>query len=242
MKLNKFTSALVGLGVISLAGMAQAAPITIYITGSTAARANFFTACTTPNRSLPFPNAAGAGGVGIDSAAPNNVSSANQITYEGTLKFGPLAGQDVIINCSWTGSEAGIASVADATLSKSCSRPIIRMQPLAELCIPCRVSRPCTCRRPAVIRQGGYCPPFPARRRAPDFAMADTSQRVSQTPAPALTEYGIVGIVTFTAMKGFESAPDATYGRLSNVPQTSLAQAAHFRRNLECLLSHRQSG
>jgi hypothetical protein len=40
-----------------------------------------------------------------------------------------------------------------------------------------------------------------------------------------LTDYGIVGIVPFTAMKGYESAPDATYGRVSNIPQTSLAEA-----------------
>ena len=227
MKMNKFTSALIGLGVISLAGVASAAPITVYITGSTAARANFFTACTTANDIFAVPNAAGAGGVGIDSPAPNNTSSANTITYEGTLKSGPLAGQDVIINCSWTGSEAGISAVAGTTLKQTLFPPddpnaapggtsyALPGQP------PLYLTPASGYTTTATIQaiEGAGAPV------SPDFDMADTSQKVSQTPAPALTQYGIVGIVTFTPMKGFESAPDATYGRVTNVPQPALAAA-----------------
>ena len=226
MKLNKFTSALVALGVVSLASVAQAAPITIYITGSPAARANFFTAATTAGQIFAVPNAAGAGGVGIDSPAPNNVNSVNTITFEGTLAFGRLAGQDVIINCAWTGSEAGIASVAGATLKQTLFPPD---DPNAapggtQYALP---GQPPLYLTPA----SGYTATaplsaIPGAPANPDLSMADTSQRVSQTPAPLLTEYGIVGIIPFTAMKGYESAPDATYGRVSNVPQPALAQAA----------------
>ncbi|HTR43785.1 MAG TPA: hypothetical protein VMH87_19405 [Pseudomonadales bacterium] len=227
--MNKFTSALVGLGVISLAGVASAAPITVYITGSTAARANFYTACTTagdifatPSATVPAGNAAG-----VISPSPNNANSANTITFEGTLKSGPLAGQDVIINCSWTGSEAGISAVAGTTLKQTLFQA---QNPNAapggtQYSLP---GQPPLYLTPA----SGYATTGTIQsiegagsQVNPDFTMADTSQKVSQTPSPALTQYGIVGIVSFTPMKGYESSPDATYGRVTNVPQPALAAA-----------------
>ena len=44
MKVNKFTAALAALGIISLAGVAQATNPVVYLTGSTAARALVFSA------------------------------------------------------------------------------------------------------------------------------------------------------------------------------------------------------
>jgi len=227
MKMNKFTTALVGLGIISLAGVASAAPITVYITGSTAARANFFKACTTAGQIFAVPNAAGAGGAGIDSPAPNNTSGSSTITYEGTLQNGPLAGQDVIINCSWTGSEAGISAVAGNTLMQTLFPPA---NPNAA---PTGTAYALPGQPPLYLTPAsGYTTTATiqtiegaATPVAPDFDLADTSQKVSQTPAPALTSYGIIGIVPFTPMKGFESAPDATYGRVTNLPQPALAAA-----------------
>lgn len=213
MKLNKFTSALIGLGIVSLAGAAHATT-TIYITGSTAARANFFTAATVAGEIF-------TGGGTIISGAPNNTSSANTIVYEGNI----TGVGDVIINCSWTGSEAGIASVAGKPLNQTLFQA---QDPNAA---PGGTSYGLPGVPPSYLTPAsGYASTallsaIPGAPTTPDFSMADTSQKVSQTPAPLLTDYGIVGIVPFTAMKGYESAPDATYGRVSNVPQPALAQA-----------------
>ena len=55
---------------------------------------------------------------------------------------------------------------------------------------------------------------------ASDLSMADTSQAVSRTPAALypLHPFGIVGVIPFTYVKGYDSAPDAASGRLTNVP------------------------
>jgi hypothetical protein len=209
MKLNKFTSALIGLGIVSLAGAAHAATI-VYLTGSTAARGNIFTAATTAGQIFT------AGGT-IDSPAPNNTSSANTIVFEGNV-----AGVgDVILDCTFTGSEAGIASTAGKPLVQTIPADPNGPGPYALPGVP-----------PAFLTQvSGWTTtsvlPIAGDGRAvtvPDFTMADTSQAVSQTPAPVLLDYGIVGIVPFTFMKGYESAPDATYGRVLNVTTAAVNQ------------------
>ena len=161
------------------------------------------------------------GGGTIISGAPNNTSSANTIVYEGNV----TGVGDVIINCSWTGSEAGIAAVAGKPLNQTLFQA---QDPNAAPGgtsyglpgVPPSYLTPASSYASTALLSA-----IPGAPATPDFSMADTSQKVSQTPAPLLTDYGIVGIVPFTAMKGYESAPDATYGRVSNVPQPALAQA-----------------
>ncbi len=56
--------------------------------------------------------------------------------------------------------------------------------------------------------------------------MADTSQAVSQTPKSLfnLVDYGVVGIIPFTFMKGFEKVPDTTYGNVVNITTAQINQ------------------
>src|SRR5271170_7093681 len=101
MKIKKFTSALVAMGVLSLAIAAQATQSStnvIYFTGSTAARAFIFNALT--NVGSVFDS--GFGGK-IISGSPNNANSSQFIVFEG-----PINGTVVDIDCDWSGSEASI--------------------------------------------------------------------------------------------------------------------------------------
>src|SRR5271155_4878879 len=108
MKVNKLTSALVALGVVSMASAYPANPV-VYLTGSTAARANIFNAMTATGQVFD----SGTAGTVI-SAAPNNSNGANLIVYTGTID-----GNAVDIDCSFTGSEAGIAAVAGQSLKQT---------------------------------------------------------------------------------------------------------------------------
>ena len=105
MKMNKLTGALAALGLVSLAGVAHANTY-IYLTGSTAARAIVYGACTTPGEVF----------TGATTVLPAGRGSGdNQIVYEGSVAG--IAGTTDII-CSFTGSEAGIASVAGQNLTQ----------------------------------------------------------------------------------------------------------------------------
>ena len=56
--------------------------------------------------------------------------------------------------------------------------------------------------------------------------MADTSQAVSQTPTSVYkcSDYGVVGVVPFTFVKGYQSAPDNAWNHLVNVPVNAYNQ------------------
>src|SRR5882757_1329448 len=92
-----FTTALVALGIISSASAAVTNEL--HVTGSTAFRGNFFTAAT-----------AAAGGIfdapGATALPAGANSGSGLITY-----VGKIGGVNYALECSWTGSEAGIANV-----------------------------------------------------------------------------------------------------------------------------------
>jgi len=200
MKINKFTSALVALGIISLASAAQAAIPVIYLTGSTAART------TIGNAMLATGQIFDSGTAGtIVSPAPNNSASGSLVVFEGKIN-----GTTVDIDCSFTGSEAGIAAVAGQPLTQNVNGGTFSLPGVP----------------PSFLVQaatGNYSTtntlPIAGGVSTPDLSMADTSQAVSQTPQSAfpLTDYGIVGIVTFTFMKGYEATPDTAWNDLVNV-------------------------
>jgi hypothetical protein len=198
MKINKFTSALVALGIISLAGAAQAANPVIYLTGSTAART------TIGNAMLATGQIFDSGTAGtIVSPSPNNSASGSLVVFEGKID-----GTTVDIDCSWTGSEAGIAAVAGQPLTQSVNGGTYSLPGVP----------------PSFLTQAsGWTTtstlPIAGGVSTPDLSMADTSQAVSQTAESAypLTDYGIVGIVTFTFMKGYEKTPDQAWTDLVNV-------------------------
>jgi len=217
MKINKLTSALVTLGIISLASAAQAQTI-IYLTGSTAARQQVFNALTTGNQVFT------AGFTGKYPAA--ETGSDNTFAVEGNV-----AGVgDTIYNCNFTGSEAGIAAVAGQTLSQTLPNDLNGVPGTTAWPLP---------GAPASYLTGATLGAMTGAtaQHASDLAMADTSQAVSRTSPTAypLHSFGIVGVIPFTFVKAYDSAPDAANGRLTNVPvnavYNNLIQGASFNAN-----------
>ena len=197
MKLNKLTLALVAGGIISLASAAQAQTI-IYLTGSTAARQQVFNALTTAGQVF---TAVTGKYPGAETGSDNIFAVEGNVTGLG----------DVIYNCSFTGSEAGIAAVANQPLTQSLPNDPNGTGPYALPGTP----------QPSYLTGATLAAMTGATAaHASDLSMADTSQTVSRTPisVASLHPFGIVGVVTFTFMKGYDSAPDAASGRLTNVP------------------------
>jgi hypothetical protein len=217
MKLNKVTSALVALGVVSLAGAAQAAtnnPV-VYITGSTAARATFYAAATTAGQIF---DATGEPSGDPKAVSPSPGSGANQIVYEGNV-----GGVLVDIDCSWTGSEAGIASVAGQPLNQTLDNPQLG---LANGSYALPGVPPTFYTQSSGWTTTSALSGISGAPSVPDLSMADTSQAVSQTPKSLynLTDYGVVGIVPFTFMKGYQKTPNAAWNNTANITTAQINQ------------------
>ncbi len=199
MKINKLTFALAAVGLISLASAAQAQTI-VYLTGSTAARQAVFNALTATGGQV-FTNTY----TGKYPAA--ETGSDNIFAVEGNV-YGL---GDTIFNCSFTGSEAGIAAVANQPLTQTLPDDPNGPGPYALPGTP----------MPSYLTGATLAAMTGATAtHASDLSMADTSQAVSRTPiaVASLHPFGIVGVITFTYMKGYDSSPDAANGRLTNVP------------------------
>jgi hypothetical protein len=201
MKINKITSALVAMGIVSLASAANANTV-IYLTGSTAARAIIYSACTTSGQVFSGTSTVVSG---------NNSSGASQIVYEGAITG--ITGT-VDIDCDFTGSEAGIAAVAgqndttEPALGQSVNGGTYSLPGIP----------------PSFLTEGSSWAtastlPIAGGVSTPDLTMADTSQAVSLTPTTvaALHSFGIVGVIPFTFMKGYEKTPDSTWTNVVNV-------------------------
>jgi hypothetical protein len=216
MKMNKISTALVGLGLVSAASVAHANTV-VYLTGSTAARALIYNLMTTTNL-LFNPHA--------NVVAGTNANNSNQIVYEGTISGIPGTTD---ISCDFTGSEAGIASVANQNLTQdiplnpndagtgtdSSTYPLPGVGTAAAFFQP-NGSGGWTA---AGALPGGTFP---------DLSMADTSQAVSRTPntgSTALVDYGKVGTVPFTLMKGANSGPDSSWTDIINITTAAMNQA-----------------
>lgn len=216
MKVNKFTSALVALGVVSLAGVAQAANPVIYVTGSTAARATFYTAAKTAGQI--FDTTEPTGYPKVVSPAATDSSGAGQIVYEGNIN-----GTLVDIDCSWTGSEAGIAAVAGQPLTQTLNNPTLG---LANGSYGLPGVPPAFYTQASGWTTTSVLSGIPGAPSVPDLSMADTSQAVSQTPKSLypLTDYGVVGIIPFSFMKGYEKTPDAAWNNTVNITTAQINQ------------------
>lgn len=217
MKVNKFTSALVALGVVSLAGVAHATNPVIYVTGSTAARATFFNAATTAGQIF---DATGepSGDPKVVSPASTDTSGANQVVFEGNIN-----GTLVDIDADWTGSEAGIASVAGQPLQQTLDNPGLS---LGAGSYPLPGVPPSYYTQASGWTSIAALSAIPGAPAVPDLSMADTSQAVSQTPKSLynLTDYGVVGIIPFTFMKGYEKTPDAAWNNTVNITTAQINQ------------------
>lgn len=211
MKMNKYTVALAALGLVSLAGVAQA-QTTVYLTGSTACRALVYQAFTAGD---VFTGGA-AGCTVID--PQNKKGSAQFIVYQGNI----TGVGTVNVSCDWSGSEAGIAAVAGNNTAV-----------VQQLTIPAPNGNGTLTTYnlpnvPAAFLQPGNGFALPATQlpggTLPDIAMADTTQAVSLTPpsVKALTHVGTVGYVTFSVMKGANSKPDTSWNDLVNVTDSAM--------------------
>ena len=187
----------------------------IYITGSTAFRANVYNALAN--------NTGGPGGGGVfDATTIDDIATyGNATAAKGTymLFHGNIGGVATYIDCFWSGSEAGIAAcagVSGSTLNDGA--------PLAG--VPATFLVPDKTVNPTVTSSS--LPTSSQLNGAPtqaDLAFADTSQAVSLTKpvgANKLTEYGICGIIPFTWVKGFVNQSDAAWTRLVNVSHPQL--------------------
>ncbi len=202
---TSFTAALIALGLVSAA---SAAPIEIHVTGSTAFRAIFFAAAQAPT-----------GGI-FDNGTAQPALPAGANNGSGTITYlGKIGGTDYALECSWTGSEAGIANVDGVSTLANPGLPNgihgAGALPGASTTFPTVTG----------ATSGGFT-------GAGDLTLADTSQAVSLTkpPAhPALVDLGVLGVVTFTWAKGANSTPnsgvasDTAWKNLSNVTQPQMA-------------------
>jgi hypothetical protein len=217
MKINKLTSALVALGFLSLTGVAQANPV-IYITGSTAFRQVIYSAMKASGNFI-FTNAATV-------VSPTDANSANNIVYEGVANIGGTY-TTIDLDCTWTGSEAGIAAVAGQGLNQTINNSVAA----AAFSVP--ASKPLPGVPPTFYTAASgwttlQALPINGGVSTPDLTMADTSQAVSQTPKATynLVDYGVVGIIPFTFAKGYNSTPTspAAWAHLTNVTASAINQ------------------
>jgi len=202
MKINKFTSALIALGLVSAASVAQA-NTTVYLTGSTAARAAIYAAATTPGQIF-------TGSVTVYGA---NNNGNNTICYEGNI----ATVGTVDLDCSFTGSEAGIASVAGQTLTQNVNSGTYALPGVPPSFLNPNNTFATTNTLQQITGSGTIYP---------DLSMADTSQAVSQTPKSLynLVDYGVVGIIPFTFEKGYEASPDTAWSDFHNVTTAAFNQ------------------
>ena len=213
MKINKLiASTLLSLGLVTAASVARADSTVsigghtyavVYITGSTAARANVFNAVTASS------------GVVFDSAP--TFQTQNGVAPTGSTgsynEYGTIGGAYYLLSFSWTGSEAGLYAIEH----KSVGEPNPYDDKLyngtnAAGVLP-GTPNPTTFVDPTT-------PSGPYDTAQADLAMADTGQAVSLSspPAyPALVDYGVVGVVTFEWCKGANSAADQSWIDMTNV-------------------------
>lgn len=219
MKINKYTAVLAALGVVSLASVAQAQTY-LYFTGSTAARSQVYAALTASTAS---------GGEGLTELTTAGASGVYQV-FHGFLTGGSK--DEIYVMTSWTGSEAGIASVAGqglyqvlpgdttqpdgsgSTLNGGKGYPLPGTGAgLQFIVLPANggAANYSTLQTLPIAGQG--------TQTIPDFSMADTSQTPSFTPPSLfpLHDFGAIGVVPFTMMKGYNSAPDSSWTDLVNV-------------------------
>lgn len=218
------TCALAALGLLSQAK----ADNVIYLTGSTAFRGIVM------NQLADNTGPVSGGGTGIFDAGTVNLlvffggSSSGKSTY--ALFHGSIGGTPTFVDCLWSGSEAGIAAVANVNGTTLNDGAQLAGVPCTFLTTNGWSGNQTNSGLPSVGQ-------LQNSTTQPDLAFADTSQTVSLT-APvgnnALTEFGICGIIPFTWAKGQVNNTDVAWTNLVNVTHEQLfeelgsAQTADF--------------
>jgi hypothetical protein len=221
MKCNQLiTAALLSLGLISAASASSTATIggttytVVYITGSTAFRANVYTAVN---------------GYVFDAAPTYQVASGSVSGSTSVYNaYGTIGGAPYLLSFDFTGSEAGIAALENL----SAGIPNAYNNSLGNNSAAVLPGTP--------LPQGFVNPnnvTATVSGIVPDLALADTSQAVSlSSTKAALTDYGIVGVIPFEWVKGYNSTGSSfsSWNDLTNVTQPQLtyelagAQKASF--------------
>lgn len=228
----KIAAALLALG---LASRASADPV-VYLTGSSAFRSTIYSALSSsyPTNS-PYTifdsNTVSFVTYGT-SASP---SGANYMVFHGNIDGNP-----VYVNCAWSGSEAGIASACNVTLTNKIDNsgntaPLpgspeawVDVTKIPALTIGAGdVGNFTTNPGTSLMENGGV--PY----HGSDLAQADTSQAVSWTPKVAgsqtdLYNFGIEGVVTFSWSRNVNTQPNQAFLDLTNVtiPQLNVLLAS----------------
>jgi hypothetical protein len=168
MKISKtiLAAAALGLGMVSLSNAG-----TVYMSGSTAMRSTVYSALTnvgTVFQAAPTVTLYQGGTTG------NNAGNgANYMAFSGTLVGGSGT---TLLECHWTGSEAGILTVASNTVSSFNDTFI----------------------DPTTLDGADHGTNNPSTVTAPvNLAMADNAQKFSRTKKPVLTKGSEVGVITF---------------------------------------------
>jgi hypothetical protein len=211
------TAALLALGIVS---QVSADPV-VYLTGSTAFRSTV--EATLANNSGT--NAGGlfdAGSVTMETWGNANPASANYMIFHGTINGSPI-----YVNCAWSGSEAGIASACNTTLTNVdrngnplalAGSPEVWVDvsnAAVDLTAPPGITN--TANPSSSIEENGGVPFHGA-----DLAQADTSQAVSWTPykagtQTALKSYGVEAVVTFVWTKNVQTVASNEWLDMTNV-------------------------
>ncbi len=183
--LSLITAGLIAVGLVSSAS----AQSVVRITGSTAFRANV-------NKALKA-------GTGVFTAAPTVTGTAyadgaSQLVFTGN---DITSGSPLVIKTSFTGSEAGIAALADVGVPNN----VGGIQPPANL--------PGTPQPTFLDTATGLTANDVS---SPDIALADTSQAVSLTQGHGVVDKGIVGVIQFVWMKAKNNG-QPNWSHLSNV-------------------------
>jgi hypothetical protein len=198
-KLSMATVALIACGFVSQAS----AQNKIYITGSSAFRANAYAVLSVNSAS---------GGVWDTTPAVDVAYRGNSdpTKCNDVLFHGKVGGVETYVSAHWSGSEAGLASVAGTTIPNGSSGNLPGA-PATFMKTDGTVSF-------APASEGGSAgPDLEASSRQGDLALADTSKKVSLTSTYAFADFSTVGIVPFTWVKNTNSAPIPAWTALSNI-------------------------
>jgi hypothetical protein len=190
MKMNKtLLSALVGVGLVSSASAVNF----VYITGSTAFRSQAFSGITNSFDAIP-------------QIATRDGSAASGNNANWMLFHGNVGGVETWVNCHWSGSEDGIAGVAQPG-----SNPTYYLKTDGTVSYTIGSGVPAS----------GETNTSPT---TPDLAFADSSQLVSLTKTPALVKMGTnttpngkVGVIPFVWAKNKNSNPSNSWTHLTNI-------------------------
>ena len=203
-----FASALLALGVLSQANATDyhsfGSTNVVFFTGSTAFRAVLYATITNTTASLT--NASGTYvGLFDQGSTPvlkTSTGGAVDNTKSQYYAIGNLSGTPTILSVSLTGSEAGIASLNSLNPNQSISIAYSLTKAFQGY-TNASANLPGTPTPSGTL--GFPLPDGSLVTQVPDLAFADTSKSVSLSASSSTTDYGIVGVIPFIWVKGYNS-------------------------------------